>query len=204
MTSIRVAHPVNDFLTPDIINFLQELEQGTIKQTLTILYGCGGNGKSIFVELLKNLKSFEYFSIHEEICSKYIKYIKNTINKQSKKPDIILLPCDMYSEKAIMGRLACPKIAHELKTIGIPIIMMVNFDPTMIFTSTPEVKILYFNNLYHTDIDEPVIIDYAKVFNLTLKKNLDKNQIVNEEGIQIIKNTMISKKRRRSVRIQAI
>jgi hypothetical protein len=195
------SHPVNDFLTPDVVNFLQEFEQGTISQSITILFGRGANGKTIFTKFLGIIKTMEYVACGKMVDIKTISSIRTMINKCEKKPDIILLCHDEQREDLLLESLTSNEILAELKNIGIPVIVIINsYDPVEIIgyqEFLSKIKILYFNNLYSINKEDQLLIKFAKIYGMIPKQQLDEEDIINGEGIDIIKNIMCSKKRRR-------
>lgn len=203
------SHPVNDFLTPDVIDFLQELEQGTISQPMTILNGTMATGKSVFIKLLKYVKNTIDFYIGDIINSTTISSIKKEIRANSKRPDMIFLWHDEYGND-LLESLTKIGILDELKTIGIPLVMIISdiIPERYIAQYGSKVKLLHFNNYYTLDITDDLAKVLSRTHDVTPKLLLVEDDIINDDGVKIIRNAMIrnkneiiSKKRRRETTI---
>ena len=158
MASI-IPHPVNDFLTLDMIKFLEDLELKSIKQTLTIFYGTGSNGKKTFMKILKKYKTVVDLLPHS------VRYEYAMISQPS-TPDIILI--NYPNKKDLYTHISLESL-DIMRMLGVPIIIITNFLPHDILNQTSpvlmfhKIRIIHFNNHYDNSIDVDKIINDMSV-----------------------------------------
>lgn len=211
-----ITHPVNDFLTPEITQFLQQLESKTIKQIITVIHGTGSTGISSFLNILK--KCVKCFFVHQDF------YNNEVIISQIKRvaPQLIIV-LEHESNESLMSYMNL-KVLTQLNLLDIPIIVPINIDidgsdsidllnlianinkffsrrysvdeydshPHPEVTAESIVKIIKFDTQYCHD-DESLNSSCkisSKMRLMTYKKALDSEAVVNDDAVRILQKVM--------------
>lgn len=180
-STTTVPHPVNDFLTDDMVQFLKEMNSKTLKQIVTLFYGEGSNGKSCFVNILMKIK--KCVPVHKN-------FFTDTFSIQMincTRPELIIVNDPDNLEQYMM-----PQVLKKIKSFGIPVIILTNKVPDNLLdnelgSTVPEIKIVRFDTEYHHD--DP-LSPYAKIFPVQCKKALDQSRVDDDEAVKIVSKIM--------------
>lgn len=190
-------HPIEDFLTDNMVQFLKELDAKTLKQLLIFFYGEGANGKSAFVNVLRKIKNCLTMPSSMFSKSSHEHHI-NRIKMMS--PDLIIIndpqthELDEYIKLDTLERILSLKIPIIILTNVMSMPDNLSYDDKILnnnqMARNDVIKIINFQNEYHHD-NHP---QYARFSQVHRKKALDMNDIDNDEAVKILTKVMKNNK----------
>lgn len=191
---MNTHHPVNDFLTPDTIEFLQSLGAKKIKYPHTIFYGPGANGKSTFLRILQKIVSC--MSVTPNMINRRYGGIPHEIQIiERTKPDLIVIQ-EPENDELIHILKNIERI--KVMDINVPVVVMCNSLPENLVDETGKstiknIQVIHFKNEYLVRGGTEPYYGIGPCYgcdHVTAKQSIHPEMIEDDQGVQIIKNIM--------------
>jgi hypothetical protein len=138
----KSSHPVCDFLTEPIISLLLDrVSERVSNHGICFFYGSGSNGKSCFVKILQNAFRCEYVSSNifykssSSNSDSDVNKEETYIRQMDPKPQLLIV---QESDQETIDSSVNKKNLDMVKSLGIPMIMVVNQLPRSIDRSNVE------------------------------------------------------------------
>lgn len=182
----RTPHPIEDFLTPEIVSFMKAIREAKMNDKMVIFTGPGSNGKSMFYELFKRFyKCYVLDIMYDMFSNTYC--VANLAHLNVDNPDKDYDFFLVYELEMLTNLKKYRDVYKIIEKYNTSVIIMNNQNESL--TAIPnnvlsQVRVINFNNIY---VDQVQLNNIKQTDNYNYKLARSWDEIINDNSVRLFK-----------------